>query len=186
MAARTMVTLADIEAARERIAGGVYYSPCVESIPLSQLTGAHIYLQARLPAAHRKLQGARRAQRAAAALAGAAPARRDRGVGRQSRAGHRVPREPARHSDDRGDAGVRRADQGHQLPPVRRERDPARRRPHRGARPRRRDRRARRAHVHPSVRQRRTWSPARARWGSRSSSRRPTSRRSSCRSAAAA
>jgi len=37
------VTLADIEAARTRIAGGVYYSPCVESIPLSQLTGAHIY-----------------------------------------------------------------------------------------------------------------------------------------------
>jgi threonine dehydratase len=39
----TQVTLADIEAARARIAGGVYYSPCVESIPLSQLTGAHIY-----------------------------------------------------------------------------------------------------------------------------------------------
>jgi threonine dehydratase len=38
-----MVTLADIEAARERIVGGVYYSPCVPSIPLSQLTGAHIY-----------------------------------------------------------------------------------------------------------------------------------------------
>src|SRR5213075_1337489 len=38
-----MITLADIEAARLRIAGGVYYSPCVESIPLSQLTGAHIY-----------------------------------------------------------------------------------------------------------------------------------------------
>jgi threonine dehydratase len=38
-----VVTLADIEAARERIRGGVYYSPCVESIPLSQLTGAHIY-----------------------------------------------------------------------------------------------------------------------------------------------
>ena len=37
------MTLADIEAARERIKGGVYYSPCVESIPLSQLTGAHIY-----------------------------------------------------------------------------------------------------------------------------------------------
>src|SRR4029077_4050296 len=34
---------ADIEAARDRIAGGVYLSPCVESIPLSQLTGAHIY-----------------------------------------------------------------------------------------------------------------------------------------------
>ncbi|MEO8305056.1 MAG: threonine ammonia-lyase [Betaproteobacteria bacterium] len=37
------VTLADIEAARARIAGGVYYSPCVESIPLSQLTGAHVW-----------------------------------------------------------------------------------------------------------------------------------------------
>jgi threonine dehydratase len=37
------VTLADIEAARARIAGGVYYSPCVESIPLSQLTGAHVF-----------------------------------------------------------------------------------------------------------------------------------------------
>jgi threonine dehydratase len=40
--AAAAVTLADIEAARERIAGGVYLSPCVESIPLSQLTGAHI------------------------------------------------------------------------------------------------------------------------------------------------
>jgi threonine dehydratase len=38
-----MLTLADIEAARARIAGGVYLSPCVESIPLSQLTGAHIF-----------------------------------------------------------------------------------------------------------------------------------------------
>jgi threonine dehydratase len=39
----TGITLADIQAARERIAGGIYVSPCVESIPLSQLTGAHIY-----------------------------------------------------------------------------------------------------------------------------------------------
>ena len=38
-----MITLSDIEAARERIRGGIYESPCVESIPLSQLTGAHIY-----------------------------------------------------------------------------------------------------------------------------------------------
>ena len=38
-----MVTLADIEAARARIAGGVYLSPCVESIPLSRLTGARIF-----------------------------------------------------------------------------------------------------------------------------------------------
>jgi threonine dehydratase len=38
-----MLSLADIEAARARIAGGIYASPCVESIPLSQLTGAHIF-----------------------------------------------------------------------------------------------------------------------------------------------
>ncbi|MCC7326206.1 MAG: threonine ammonia-lyase [Burkholderiales bacterium] len=37
-----MLSLADIEAARRRIAGGIYESPCVESIPLSKLTGAHI------------------------------------------------------------------------------------------------------------------------------------------------
>ena len=39
----TLLTLADIKAARKRIAGGIYESPCVESIPLSQLTGAHIF-----------------------------------------------------------------------------------------------------------------------------------------------
>jgi threonine dehydratase len=38
-----MITLADVIAARDRIVGGIYESPCVESIPLSQLTGAHIH-----------------------------------------------------------------------------------------------------------------------------------------------
>jgi len=38
-----VLTITDIEAARERIRGGIYESPCVESIPLSQLTGAHIH-----------------------------------------------------------------------------------------------------------------------------------------------
>ena len=38
-----MIALADVEAARERIRGAIYESPCVESIPLSQLTGAHVY-----------------------------------------------------------------------------------------------------------------------------------------------
>src|SRR5690349_6005376 len=42
-AAVPAVTLADVEAARARIKGAIYESPCVESIPLSQLTGAHIY-----------------------------------------------------------------------------------------------------------------------------------------------
>lgn len=38
-----MLTLADIDAARERIAGGVALTPCAESIPLSELCGCHIY-----------------------------------------------------------------------------------------------------------------------------------------------
>ena len=38
-----MLTLDDVLAARKRIAGGIYESPCVESIPLSELTGARIY-----------------------------------------------------------------------------------------------------------------------------------------------
>jgi threonine dehydratase len=37
------VTLADIRAARRRIAGGVTVTPCPESIPLSEITGARIF-----------------------------------------------------------------------------------------------------------------------------------------------
>ena len=38
-----MVTFQDIEAARKRIAGAVYYSPCPPSIPLSGITGEKIF-----------------------------------------------------------------------------------------------------------------------------------------------
>ncbi|MDQ2867317.1 MAG: threonine ammonia-lyase [Verrucomicrobiota bacterium] len=38
-----MIEFADIEAARERIRGAVYYSPCLPSIPLSELTGMEIF-----------------------------------------------------------------------------------------------------------------------------------------------
>ncbi len=37
------ITLADIRAARRRIAGGVIVSPCPESIPLSEITGARVF-----------------------------------------------------------------------------------------------------------------------------------------------
>ena len=37
------VTLAEIRAARRRIAGGVVETPCPESIPLSELTGAQVF-----------------------------------------------------------------------------------------------------------------------------------------------
>lgn len=42
MLATMPVTLADIRAARRRIAGGVIVTPCPESIPLSESTGARI------------------------------------------------------------------------------------------------------------------------------------------------
>ncbi len=38
-----MVTFKDIEAARQRIEGAVYYSPCPHSIPLSEITGMEIF-----------------------------------------------------------------------------------------------------------------------------------------------
>lgn len=37
------VTLADVRAARERIAGGILRTPCPESVPLSELTGLEIF-----------------------------------------------------------------------------------------------------------------------------------------------
>lgn len=38
-----MITFRDIEAARDRISGAVYHSPCQHSIPLSELTGMQIF-----------------------------------------------------------------------------------------------------------------------------------------------
>ena len=38
-----VITFKDIEAARKRIAGAVYYSPCPASIPLSEITGMEIF-----------------------------------------------------------------------------------------------------------------------------------------------
>lgn len=38
-----VITLKDIEAARQRIEGAVYYSPCQPSIPLSEITGMDIF-----------------------------------------------------------------------------------------------------------------------------------------------
>jgi threonine dehydratase len=38
-----VITLKDIEEARQRIEGAVYYSPCQPSIPLSEITGMDIY-----------------------------------------------------------------------------------------------------------------------------------------------
>ena len=39
------ISLADVEAARERLRGYVYYTPCAHSVMLSQLTGQQIFLK---------------------------------------------------------------------------------------------------------------------------------------------
>ena len=38
-----MITFKDIEAARDRIAGAIFYSPCLPSIPLSEITGMQVF-----------------------------------------------------------------------------------------------------------------------------------------------
>src|SRR5438477_6262159 len=38
-----MITFKEIEAARDRIAGAVFYSPCTQSIPLSEITGMQVF-----------------------------------------------------------------------------------------------------------------------------------------------
>ncbi len=42
------VTVQDIIAARDRIAGGVYMTPCTESVPLSELCGAQVFCKLEL------------------------------------------------------------------------------------------------------------------------------------------
>jgi threonine dehydratase len=71
-----VLTIADIEAARERIRGGIYESPCVESIPLSQLTGAHIHCKLD----YLQRTGSFKERGARNALLQLAPAQRVRGV----------------------------------------------------------------------------------------------------------
>lgn len=71
-----MLTVADIEAARERIRGGIYESPCVESIPLSQLTGAHIHCKLD----YLQRTGSFKERGARNALLQLAPEQRERGV----------------------------------------------------------------------------------------------------------
>ena len=43
MVADAKLTLADVTAARRHIAGGIYLSPCPESIPLSEISGCQVY-----------------------------------------------------------------------------------------------------------------------------------------------
>ena len=82
---RLPVTPDDVRAAAASIAGSVIVTECDRSRRWAR-SAAQPLAQIREPAVHLHLQGARRAESAAGAVAGRAAARRDRDVGRQSRA----------------------------------------------------------------------------------------------------
>ena len=90
--------------------------------------------EVREPAVHRLVQGARRAQHAAAAHARRAQARRHRHVGRQPRPGRRLSRRPARHSRHHRHAVLHAQHEGRAHARPRRARGAARRHPGRSRR----------------------------------------------------
>ena len=115
---RAVIALAEIEAARERLAGSIVRTPLVR-LELDEAPGGDLP-QAREPAADRLLQAARRGERAPARLAGGARARRldcERGqhgagrrlVGAQARrALHGRPSGHGSGDQDRGDPAAGR------------------------------------------------------------------------------
>src|SRR3982750_5020842 len=71
-----VIAFEDIEAARKRIDGAVYYSPCPESIPLSELTGMKIFTKLD----YEQRTGSFKERGARNALAQLAPDQQQRGV----------------------------------------------------------------------------------------------------------
>ncbi|MGI8481622.1 MAG: threonine/serine dehydratase, partial [Chthoniobacterales bacterium] len=71
-----MTTFKDIEAARGRILGAVYYSPCQPSIPLSEITGMEIFCKLD----NLQRTGSFKERGARNALAQLAPEQQERGV----------------------------------------------------------------------------------------------------------
>jgi hypothetical protein len=80
---KRVVTFKDIEAARDRIAGAVYYSPCQHSISLSETLGMKIFCKLDNLQRTGSFKGTRRAQRPRTTLARPKETRRDCGLGWQ-------------------------------------------------------------------------------------------------------
>src|SRR5688572_32586503 len=78
------VTLSDIRAAQRRIAGGVIVTPCPESIPLSEITGARIVCKLE----NLQRTGSFKERGARNALMRLTPARRKHGVVAASAGNH--------------------------------------------------------------------------------------------------
>ena len=112
--------------------GGAHALPAQRDA-VAHRQGRHLG-QVREPAVHRLVQGARRAQHAAAAHARGTQARRHRHVGRQPRPGRGLSRRPARHSRHHRHAVLHAQHEGRAHARPWRARRPARRHPGRGRR----------------------------------------------------
>ena len=86
------VTLADIEAARRTIGAQVLRTPMLPAPKLSALTGAQVWVKYENLQVTNSFKERGALNKLAALSAGGARARRDRDVGRQSRAGGRLSR----------------------------------------------------------------------------------------------
>ena len=122
------ISLKDIEAARARIEGAVYHSPCPHSIPLSEITGMEIYCKLD----NLQRTGSFKERGARNALALLPPEQQKRGVIAASAGNHAqalaYQGKLLRHSRDRRDAEIRATHQSEQLPEARRNRGHARQR----------------------------------------------------------
>ena len=126
------VTIDDILAAQDRIASGIYVSPCPESRQLSPLCNATVYCK--LEYLQRTGSFKERGARNALLLldARAARARRNYSFGRKPCLGTRLSRPAAVDRRDRGHAQACAVDQGGHVPRLWRKGDPARRNVRRG------------------------------------------------------
>ena len=156
-----LVPLAELEAARERIAGLVHRTPLLSSATAGAWTrvatgarpaGDRIHLKAE----HLQKTGSFKARgmtnRILTPLARGPCARRDHAVGRERRTGLRVGRADGRRRDDRDDARRSGPDEGRCLPGLRRPGRPPRRARRRDPGRARAHPRRRRPRVRPPVR----------------------------------
>ena len=100
-----MVTLTDIEDAQNILEGRVLRTPMLPAPKLSELTGAEVFVKYENLQVTNSFKERGALNKLASLPRGRPGARRDRDVGRQSRAGGGLSRRPARDRRDHRDAG---------------------------------------------------------------------------------
>ena len=146
------VTPDDIRAAAEVIRGAVIVTECDQSRTLGEICGCKLWLKFENLQFTSTFKERGALNRLTALIAGRAAARRDRDVGRQSRAGRGLSRQPARHSRHHRDAGGHADGEGREHPASRRRDRHFRRDAGGGGRVRPRARQGAGSHHDPSLR----------------------------------